>query len=237
MAPLVSEIAHRFEQTHPGVRIDVQSGGSSQGIADVRRGTTDIGMSSRALTSTERAAVTSHLLAHDGVAMLVHADNLVTNLTDQQVRQLYTGQVRKWSELGGRDAPVTVINRAEGRAELLIISEYLDVTPAAMRASLISGENQHGIKSVAGDPHAIVYMSVGASEYAITQGEPVKLLRWNDVSPSSASVAAGVFPVSRPLILVTATQPSPLVEALLAYACSATVNDLIEAFFYVPPQR
>lgn len=234
VAPLVSEIAKRFEELNPGVRVDVQTGGSSRGITDATRGTVDIGMSSRALKDSEKPNVVSSVIARDGVAMLVHASNPVSDLTDAQVLAIYKGEVRNWREVGGKDAPITVINRADGRSELELMSEHLKLPPAEFKASLVSGENQHGIKTVAGDPNAVIYMSIGASEQAEANGEPVKLLRWSGIEATSATVANGKLPVNRPLILITKTEVSPLAKAFVAYAQSTAVHDLVRGLSYVP---
>jgi phosphate transport system substrate-binding protein len=200
VAPLVSEIAKRFEKLHPMVRVDVQTGGSSRGITDAMRGTATIGMSSRALKPAEAATLRQHIIAGDGIAMLVHASNPIDNLTDAQVLAIYKGEIKSWSKVGGLDAAITVINRAGGRSELELFTEYFNVKSADLTASIVSGENQHGIKSVAGDPNAIVYMSVGASERAIAGGEKIKILRWNGIEASSKTVANGTLPLNRPLI-------------------------------------
>lgn len=234
VAPLVSEIAKRFEQKNSGVRVDVQTGGSSRGITDASRGTADIGMSSRALKDSEKKDVASHVLARDGVAILVHASNPVANLDDAQILKIYKGEIRNWREVGGNDAPITVINRADGRSELELFTEHFKIKAPDIVASLVSGENQHGIKTVSGDPNALIYMSVGASEHAIASGERVKLLTWNGIEASSQTVASGKLPMNRPLILVTRAQESPLVKAFVAYATSAEVHDLVTGLSYVP---
>jgi len=237
VAPLAGEIAKRFEKLHPGVRVDVQTGGSSRGIADAKRGTADIGMSSRDLKPSESQGVQSHLLAIDGVCMLVHADNPVDNLTDQQVRDIYTGKLTHWSQLGGPDREITVINRADGRAEVEVVLDHLGLKPEQIKPDLIAGENQQGIKSVASDAGAITYMSVGASEYEASHGAKVKLLSWNGVPAGSQTVGSGEFPVSRSLILITKDQPSDVVRAFIDYATSDHVNDLVQEFGYVPVSR
>ncbi len=235
VSPLIAEVGKRFETVHPGVRIDVQTGGSSRGINDAIKGLADIGMSSRALNDKEKAQVASVTLANDGVALLVHATNPVADLSDAQVRALYTGGIKNWKELGGKDAPITVVNRADGRAELEQFREYFKFDVADIKASLISGENQHGIKTVAGDPNAVIYMSVGASEYAAASGEKVKLLRWNGIEATSANVANGTLPVTRPLILaIREASLSPLARAFVDYAKSPAVRDLVVQFGYVP---
>ena len=85
VAPLISEVAKRFEKLHPAVRVDVQTGGSSRGIIDAMRGTATIGMSSRTLKPVEVEKVREHIIARDGIAILVHASNAIANLTDAQV--------------------------------------------------------------------------------------------------------------------------------------------------------
>jgi len=99
-APLVNEIARRFESRHSGVRIDVQTGGSSRGVADVRRGTVGIGMVSRPLGSDE-SDLTAYRIAMDGVALIVHRDNRVSELTRQQIIDIYSGRIENWSAVGG----------------------------------------------------------------------------------------------------------------------------------------
>ncbi|NEQ29371.1 MAG: phosphate ABC transporter substrate-binding protein [Microcoleus sp. SIO2G3] len=92
VAPLASEIAKRFESEHPGVRVDVQSGGSSRGISDARQGVADIGMVSRALKPEEQDLKASSI-ARDGVTVILHKDNPVPSLNDKQVVDIYTGKV------------------------------------------------------------------------------------------------------------------------------------------------
>jgi len=236
-APLVGEIARRFEALHAGVRIDVQTGGSSRGIADVGTGLADVGMSSRALADAEREGRRSHVFARDGVGFLVHASNPVRELSDEQLVAVYTGAVTRWSELGGVDAEITVIDRADGRSELDLVTELLDLERDAIAADVVAGENQQGIKQVATDPHAITYMSVGSSELERRRGTPIALLPLRGVEASSATVADGRYPLVRPLILITGAAPGPLAAAFVAYARSAAVDDLVREQGFVPLAR
>ena len=123
VAPLAAEIAKRFEATHPGVRVDVQSGGSSRGIADARQGLADIGMVSRALAESEHDLYPV-AIARDGVCLIVHATNPVRVLSDAQVVGIYTGAITNWRGMGGRDAPITVVSKAEGRSTLELFLGY-----------------------------------------------------------------------------------------------------------------
>jgi phosphate transport system substrate-binding protein len=232
IAPLVGEIGKRFEATHPGVRVDVQTGGSSRGVADARRGTVQIGMVSRALNAGE-ADLTPHRIAMDGVALIVHASNPIAQLTDEQIVAIYTGAVTDWSAVGGVRAPITVVNKAEGRSTLELFATHFRIDRTAIKASVVIGENLHGVRTVASDPHAIGYVSIGTAEYEKAKDVPIKLLPLARVEASTATVRQGRFPLSRPLHLVTLGKPSPLAEAFLQMAKSAAVRDLVEGQFFV----
>src|SRR5687768_13406668 len=117
IAPLAAELARRFESLHPGTRVDVQTGGSARGINDARRGIADIGMVSRALKPEEKD-LQAHTIAWDGIGIILHADNPITALSQQQIGDIYTGKTPNWKAVGGRDASITVVNKAEGRSTL-----------------------------------------------------------------------------------------------------------------------
>jgi phosphate transport system substrate-binding protein len=233
VAPLAGEIAKRYEKLHPDVRIDVQTGGSSRGIADAKRGTADIGMASRAL-KPEETDLAAHTVAMDGVGMILHRDNPVQSLTDEQVIAIYTGRVSNWSEVGGGDAPITVVSKADGRATLEVFLKHFDLASPDIRASVIIGDNQQGIRTVAGDVNAIGYVSVGTADFEIGRGVPIRLLPMDGVEATTANVRNGSFPMSRPLNLVTHGPVSPLAQAFIDFARSSAVNDLVKAQYFVP---
>lgn len=236
VAPLAQEIARRYEQLHPGVRIDVQSGGSSRGIADVRAGLSDIGLVSRALNPDE-AGLTAHTIALDGIGLVVHRDNPVTALGSEQVRALYTGRITEWAAVGGASLPVTVVNKAEGRSTLELFLHHFALKNSAIRAHVVIGDNQQGIKTVAGNPGAIGYVSIGSAEYEIAQGVPLKLLPVDGITASVANVRNGTFPIARPLNLVTTDAASGLARRFIEFARSEQVHDLVQAQYFVPLAR
>lgn len=236
IAPLMNEIARRYEEQHAGVRIDVQTGGSSRGIKDVRDGTADIGMVSRALKPSERD-LKDFLLARDGVCMILHADNTVNALSLDQIKAIYTGAVTNWKEVGGPDRPITVVSKAEGRSTLEIFVEHTGLAATDLKPHNIIGDNEQGIKAVAGNPGAIGYVSIGSAEFQAGNKVPIKLLPIGTAAPTSANVANGTYRALRDLNLVTLKEPEGLVKALLDYARSPAVDDLIKEQFFVPPAR
>ncbi len=233
VAPLVAEIAKRFEARHAGVRIDVQTGGSGKGIADARNGVADIGMASRRLKAGERDLV-AHQIAADGVGLIVHRDNRVAELTAAEVVDVFTDRSNNWQEVRGLDLPITVVHKAEGRATLEVFLNHFSLANPQVRADVIVGDNQHGIKTVAGTPGAIGYVSIGAAEAAIAGGVPIRLLPIDGVAATSAQVAAGAYPLTRPLNLVTAGGLSPLARAFVTFCQSEDVHDTVVSQHFVP---
>ncbi|HQR70756.1 MAG TPA: phosphate ABC transporter substrate-binding protein [Burkholderiaceae bacterium] len=233
IAPLALEIGKRFEERNPGVRIDVQSGGSSRGIADARSGVAQIGMVSRAL-SPEEKDLAAYTIAMDGVAMILNAANPVRQLTDDQVRAIYRGELVNWKQLRGPDRAITVVNKAEGRSTLELFLQHYGLKNSEIHAHVVIGENQQGIKTVAGNPGAIGYVSIGSADYEATHGAPIKLLPMEGIPATVASVRDGRFPLSRPLNLVTHGTPGALARRFIEFARSESVDDLITAQFFVP---
>lgn len=236
IAPLALEIGRRFESLNPGVRVDVQSGGSSRGISDARSGLADIGLVSRAL-KPEEADLKAHLIARDGVSVILHASNPVKELTKAQIIAIYTGSITNWKTLGGRDQVITVVNKAEGRSTLELFTQFFGLKNEQIRAQVIIGDNQQGIKTVAGNPGAIGYVSIGTAEYEANVGTPIQLIALNGVEALVANVSNESFPLSRPLNLVTKTKPAGLAKRFIDFAQSAAVHDIIRDQFFVPVSR
>ena len=139
LAPLIAEIGKRFENLHPKVRIDVQSGGSSRGVADARQGLADIGMVSRAMKDEEKD-LHAFPIARDGVGIILHKGNPVQVLADEHVVAIYTGKITNWKEVGGKDAPITVVNKAEGRSTLEVFLHYFKLKNTDVKAQVVIGD-------------------------------------------------------------------------------------------------
>lgn len=236
IAPLASEIAKHFEAANPGWRVDVQTGGSSRGISDVRKGIAEIGMVSRALSPLEKD-LKATTVAFDGIAFIVNSKNPVKRLTDREVREIYTGKVLNWKQVGGKDAKIVVINKAEGRSTLGVFLDYFRLTNQQIRASIVIGDNQQGIMSVAADPQAIAYVSIGAASQEIRRGSTIRLLPLAGINANIQNVKTGQYPLSRPLNLVTTLPVKPSIERFMTFASSPQVQDLVENQFFVTPKR
>ncbi|MBN3876771.1 phosphate ABC transporter substrate-binding protein [Nostoc sp. JL23] len=227
IAPLAAEIGKKFESQHSGVRVDVQSGGSSRGITDARQGVANIGMVSRALKPEEKD-LKAFSIARDGVTMILHQENPVPSLTDKQIVDIYTGKVNNWKQLGGKDGAITVVNKAEGRSTLELFTHYFKLKNTDIKAQVVIGDNEQGIKTVAGNPNAIGYVSIGSAENSAANKVPIKLLPVNGIAATTANVQNGSFPISRPLNLVSKTEPQGLVKEFINFAQSQQVSDIVK---------
>ncbi len=238
VAPLLSEIAKRYEKKHPGVRIDVQTGGSTRGVNDARNGMADIGMASRAPKDSERS-LKFFTIARDGIAIILHKSNPVKSLSDDQIRKIYAGEITNWKDLpGGLDEKIIVVNKADGRSTLELFLKYYKLKSDQIKPHVVIGDNQQGIKTVSVNPHSIGYVSIGSAYYQVKQGiAPLKLLPMGNVVASMDTVARGKYPLSRPLNIVTKTQPQGLVKDFISFAMSGEVHDIIEEQYFVPINR
>ncbi|MDV2997014.1 MAG: Phosphate-binding protein PstS 1 [Chroococcidiopsis sp. SAG 2025] len=233
VAPLAAEIAKRYEAQHSGVRIDVQTGGSSRGIADARQGVADLGMVSRSLKDNEKD-LQAFTIAKDGISVIVNTSNPVKSLTDGQIVEIYTNKINNWKQVGGPDAPMTVVNKAEGRSTLELFADHFKLKTKEITADVVIGDNEQGIKTVAGNPNAIGYVSIGSGEYAATHNTPIKLLPVEGVTASIANVSNDTFPISRPLNYVTNKPPTGLAKDFIDFSRSKGVQDIIQEQYFVP---
>lgn len=233
MAPLVGEIAKRFKVLHPGLRIDVEMGGSGRGLADMRSGQADIGMVSRALGDGDRD-LQAIPIARDGVALVVHQSNPVAALSDRQVVDIFTGRLDNWKQVGGRDAPIHVAKAEAGRSSSELFTQHYGIPYGDIRAREVVGDNPARVRLIRERPDAILYMSVGEAERKAAAGHPLKLLPAGGVVASARSIRSGDYPIARALSLVTRGRPSGPAKAFIEYALSPAVADLIVAHDFVP---
>lgn len=231
----IAEIAAEQFAEHTGIHVLVSGLGSSAGIESVLNGTADIATSSRDLTEAEKSTgelVTTEI-ATDGIAVIVNTQNPVANVTMDQLRAIYAGQITNWKELGGEDLPILVVNRdeASGTREAFktIVMGDTRFDPAA---AVLPGTGQ--VRDVVSrTPGAIGYISLGFVDSAFTSAK-VKALAVNSVEPSEAAVEAGAYPVSRYLYFFTKGEPSGTAKEYIALVVSDEMAQTIRDAGYIP---
>ena len=233
IAPLAMELARAYERAHGDkVRIDVQMGGSSKGISDTLQRRADIGMVSRALKPGE--PLVAHTVAVDGIALVTHISNPINHLTKDQLLDIYQGKVTNWRQLGGLDRDISVVHKAAGRSTQEVFLGYLGVRNSSIRAAIIIGDNQQGIKTISGLPGSIGYVSIGSALSTPELGKSLKMLAIDGATPSYAAVKSGSYPIMRSLNFVTRDQPSGVSKRFLAFALSRKAGAIVKRQSFVP---
>jgi len=130
-----------------------------------------------------------------------------------------------------------VVNKAEGRGTLDLFLHYFHITNQQVRADVIIGDNEQGIKTVAGNPNAIGYVSIGTAEYDATHGTSIKLLAAGNVAASIENVRNGTFPLVRTLNLLTREPPAGRIKEFIEFARSPQVAEIVKAQYFVPLEK
>ena len=202
--PYVEILAEEYSVLRPEKLIDVQGGGSTAGITAVESETAEIGMSSRNLKESEQH-LWSIEITKDGLAIIVNPGNPVGNLSLDQIRGVYAGDITNWSELGGRNARIHVISREEGSGTRSAFEEMVmdgrRITPRA----IIQDSNGAVRQLAADDPYSIGFISLGL----VDVGErPVKPLQIDGVAPTRENVINGSYTMFRSFLFVALSEPT-----------------------------
>lgn len=197
IGPLMEKEAAAYKKENTNVNIEIQQIGSSAGIKNAISGVSEIGMASRELKDEEKAEVKETVIAFDGIGLIVHPNNTATNLTIDQIKEIYTGKITNWKEVGGKDAPIVVVSRDESSGTRSAFQELVDFTSEELEKSAIIADGNGSVKTtVATNENAIGYVSFE------TVDTSVKALTVDNVEPTPENVLAKTYSLSRPFILV-----------------------------------
>lgn len=233
VAPVMLEIGSRYEEINKGVQVDVESGGSSRGIADAIMHRNQLGMVSRAPKASDKG-VSFYAIAKDGLAVIAHAKNPVQSITSDQLKDVYQGKITNWKELGGPHQAVIVVSKASGRSTLEVFLEHTGLKARQIKAAVIIGDNQQAIKTVQSVPGSIAYVSIGSALLSAKRGAPIKLFSLDGIEATTEAVANGKYPMTRSLNLVyTGTPDAPTAE-LLKFVRSDAAQAIIRSQAFVP---
>ncbi|MFZ2090053.1 MAG: phosphate ABC transporter substrate-binding protein [Desulfobaccales bacterium] len=221
--PFTEKLAEIYMHTHPRIRIDIQGGGSSAGIFAAQQGAADLGASSRELTGQEKD-LHEIPIAYDGIAVIVNKKNPLNNLKLSQIRQIFSGDITDWGDLGLAPHPIHIITREEGSGtrnafEELVMGKNAEITPIA----LVQDSNGSVRELVADDPYAIGYISMGLVD------PRVKALAVDGVYPTRENVKSHTYKLVRRFLLVARElKPGPCQE-FVNFILSAKGQSLLES--------
>ena len=229
MKNVIAALTEGFAEVEPGVTVSYDPTGSGAGITGATDKTLDIGLSSRALKDDEKADVEGTTIALDGIAIIVNNASKVEDLTVDQLKQMFTGEITNWSEVGGGDGEIVLIGREAGSGTRDGFESIVDVKDSCKYAQELTATGAV-ISAVEANPLAIGYASLSAV------GDTVKMVTVGGVECSEDTVKDGSYEVQRPFVFVTnkSVTLSEQAQAFFDFATSADAADLIRTAGAVP---
>ena len=229
MKNVIAALTEGFAEVEPGVTVSYDPTGSGAGITGAADKTLDIGLSSRALKDDEKADVEGTTIALDGIAIIVNNASKVEDLTVDQLKQMFTGEITNWSEVGGDDGEIVLIGREAGSGTRDGFESIVDVKDSCKYAQELTATGAV-ISAVEVNPLAIGYASLSAV------GDTVKMVTVGGVECSEDTVKDGSYEVQRPFVFVTnkSVTLSEQAQAFFDFATSADAADLIRTAGAVP---
>jgi phosphate transport system substrate-binding protein len=233
--PIVQMAAEELRRTK-GLDVTAQGGGSTRGFEDCIAGRNSLGAMARELTPEEKAQVIAFPIAYDGVGIVVHASNRTAALTTDDLRRIYRKQITNWADLGGQNAKIVVVQKAEGHALREIFMNHTGLTPDEMMrfTDVTAGDNAQVIRVIANTADAIGYVSLGEVIKAAEAGQPVRLVRFNGIEPVMENVTNKTYPLFHPLYLISKGEPQGGSRVLLDFLSGAEGKAIIRQGNYVP---
>jgi len=233
MEKLCEAMSESFMEANPGVTVTVEYTGSSSGIETLVQGGVDIGNASRNLKDGEKEkGAVENIVAIDGIAVIIDKDNAVKELTSQQLADIYTGKITKWSELGGSDDAIVVIGREAASGTRGAFEELLEVEDACNYAQELDSTGAV-LAKVASTPGSIGYISLDALD------DTVQGVSLDGAAPTVENITSGNYKLSRPFVMATKgeiSEQSELVQAWFSYIASEEGQAVVSGVGLILPQ-
>ncbi len=230
MEKVIGSLKETFEAENEGITVTYNPTGSGTGITAVAEGRCDIGLSSRDLKDEEKAkGLEGTVIAYDGIAIIVNPENTVDDLTIEDIAKIYTGEIKNWKEVGGKDAEIVLIGREAGSGTR---DGFESITGTKDQCKLKQELTSTGdvITTIAGNPAAIGYASLASVK------DSVKALKVGGVTPSETTIKDGSYKVQRNFVLVTKTEGklSDAAQKFFDYITSSDASEVIRKAGAVP---
>jgi phosphate transport system substrate-binding protein len=227
----IEPLARAFEKANPSAYLDVVWDANSKPAEMVISGQAQI-----AVTGTAASDLSATPIAWDGIGILVHLSNFTKDITKQQVAEIFSGKITLWSEVGGPETKILVIDRPRNQNIRDTFESQLGITGKIAGSAKEIGLDDQVVKTVVGTLpplSAITYLSLGQGLSVVSAGVPVRLLPIDKIEPEGPTVKDGRYPLRRPVLLLSKNDSHPLVEAFTQFALSPAGQQLI-AETYIP---
>ncbi len=227
----IEPLARAFEKANPRAYIDIVWDANSKPVELVKSGRAHI-----AITGTEAPGLSATAIAWDGIGVLVHLSNFTKEVTKQQVADIFSGKTTQWSDVGGPETKILVIDRPRNQNIRDTFESQLGISGKITPASKVIGADEQVVKTVVGTLpplSAVTYLSLNQGLSVVSSGVPVRLLPIDKIEPETPTVKDGRYPLRRPVHLVSKKEPHTLTETFIRFALSPAAQQLI-AETYIP---
>lgn len=237
VGPIMKAFAEYFKEVRPEVNVTVSESGSGNGAKGIINSTCDIGAMSRFMKDTEFKAAAdkgvmpvAHVVAMDGLPIIVHPSNPVNNLTVEKVQAIYKGDIKNWKEVGGPDMKIVKISRDTNSGTYETFAELVMKKEKISDDTEYVGSNGAVRQRVQSTQAAIGYAGLGFVD------ETVKALKINDIMPNAKTVSSGVYPIARALYIFTNGYPKlgSALHNFVSVYLSSKGQEMIESIGFVP---
>jgi len=230
----IESLARAFEKANPRAYVDVVWDDHSKPVEMVKAGDAHV-----AVTGSEDPALAATQIAWDGIGILVHLSNFTKEVTKQQVADIYSGKVKEWSELGGPETKILLIDRPKNQNIRDAFERQLGINGKIPDNAKVIAKDDKVVKTVVGTlppMSAVAYISLNQGLAVVTSGVAVRLLPVDKVEPEVPTVKDGRYPLRRPVLLLAKKDPNPLVDAFVQFAQSPAGRQIITDT-YIPFER
>ena len=218
--PFAEALAEEYMSRHRQEKIFVQGGGSSAGIQAVRTGAAEVGMSSRNLLDSEKDLIAVPII-YDAIAVIVHPGNPLQDLSLEQVRKIFSAEITLWSELGGRNHPITLVTREEGSGTREAFQKLIMGEKEISLSGLVQDSNGAIRQVVTDDRNAVGYISLGLVN------DRVKAVKIDGIEPRVENIQHHRYKIVRPFLFVFRSNPAGLAKDFLDYILSPPGQKLL----------
>lgn len=231
VTPVAQKLADAFKEIEPGIQIDIQGVGSTAGVKSVNDGSANVGMSSRELKEGEKEwQITEHVIAYDGIAIVVNPLNSLEALSSEQATRIFKGEITNWKELGGADKEIIVVSREAGSGTRGAFEEIVNLEEKNSEGKKVSVVTKDALIA---DGNGAVKANVASKEFAIGYvslsylDESVKGLIIDGAEPTVEAILATDYKISRPFLMLTKGDISPETQKYLDFIMSEAGQTIV----------
>lgn len=228
-------LARAFEKANPRAYVDVMWDDNSKPLELVKTGQAHI-----AVTGAEDPSLAATQIGWDGIGILVHLSNFTKEVSKQQVADLFSGKVKEWSELGGPETRILLIDRPRNQNIRDAFEAQLGITGKIPESAKVVGKDEKVVKTVVGTLpplSAAAYISLSTGLSVVSTGVAVRLLPVDKIEPEVPTVKDGRYSLRRPLLMLSKKEPNPLVDAFAQFALSAQGQTIVGETYIPMPNK